>query len=347
MRAVYIHPHWNPDVDQTGDSVFVRLAQSGISTVFVDVYYPTGIGQGVFTFERKGRWAGVGQGPVFLGSFSLDKAIEMARNHSISIHATVACFGELPAMDPSNQPHRTYLQEVVRFIVTQFPSIDGVHLDYLRYMHEFGMEANGNTRPITTLVKSIREIVQDKMLSAAVSAVGDEEEYGMTRRLMGQDFRELSEHLDFMCPMSYHLSAGKKLEWVGQVSRFMSRFLRWDCRIYPTIQAYYEFVTQITVSTKSAKPGKPTQALAFEVPLDGTLRFKAVWSGPKNRFSLEVREPSSQIVLPDRYDMHIRESTTESFTLRVRVKGSWTVELVTDLLSSNGDTVTVRVSDLN
>jgi len=40
LRAVYIHPHWNPDVNQTGDSVFARLAQSGINTVFVDVYYP-------------------------------------------------------------------------------------------------------------------------------------------------------------------------------------------------------------------------------------------------------------------------------------------------------------------
>ena len=169
----------------------------------------------------------------------------------------------------------------------------------------------------------------------------------MTRRLMGQDFRELSEQLDFMCPMAYHLSAGKKLEWVGQVSRFMSRLSRRSCRIYPTVQAYYEFVTQITVSTRSVMPGKPTQALMFEVSLDGTLRFEAVWRSPKNRFSLEVREPSSQIILPDRYNMRIRESTTESFTLRVCTKGSWTVELVTDLLSSYGDTVTVRVSDLN
>jgi hypothetical protein len=120
-----------------------------------------------------------------------------------------------------------------------------------------------------------------------------------------------------------------------------------SCRIYPVIQAYYEFDTQTVVSAGFGKSRKSTQILVFEVPLQATLRFEASWSRPENKFSIQVRTPSSQTVPSNRYGAHVREATSEMFTVKIDTIGNWTVELISDLPVGFSDTVTVHVSDLN
>ncbi len=248
IRAVYIHPGWNLPVDQTSEMTLQQIARSGINTIFVDVYYPTGLGEGKFLAEKKRPWAGESKQPEFLSVFSLEETINRAKKFEISVHVTINCFGQLPAIDPTNELHQVHLRDVVEYVLNSFPSVGGIHLDYVRYMHEYELTAKGNTLPVTTFIRSVRDIVQDKMLSAAVFAAGDRDEYETTRYVTGQDYEEMSQCLDFICPMAYHLSAGKELGWVRQVIRFSRSISRKDCRVCPVLQAYFQFGARINIS---------------------------------------------------------------------------------------------------
>lgn len=345
--AVYVHPDWNLPVDQTSESTFERMAKFGINAVFVDIYYPTGNGEGKFLAEEKGPWLGMSRAPEFLGAFSLEQTIERAKKHSIALYVTVSCFGELPAIDPTNEAHRGHLLEVVEYILTYFPSVSGIQLDYIRYMHEWGLQANGNTIPIRTLVRSIREIVRAKMLSAVVYAVANQDEYNIARNLTGQDLKELSQYLDFMCPMAYHLSGGKDLEWIRQVTRFLLGITQKECRVYPIVQAYYQFETNIVVSDETIPANGSISGPTLNVPSYGMLRFETIWKNSKHRFSLNVRAPSSQEFSVNQSVTHLLWSTGEVFTVNASILGLWTSELKAGSASENDDSVTVHISDVD
>jgi len=342
VYAVYIHP----SSGQTKENWLRLAAQSGINTVFVDIYYPTGIGRGTFLAEKKAEWIGRSAEPEFANIFSLDQMVESARKLHISVHVTISCFGELPAISPTSEEHRTHLREVVEYVVTNFPSVDGIHLDYVRYMSEWGLNAIGNTGPITTFVSSIQQIVQAKTLSAAVIAVGDQEEFNITRYQTGQDCREISEYLDFMCPMAYHLSHEKRLEWVGSVSQFMSDISKKPCKIYPTVQAYYQFETETVVLPETAT-NSPMPGPTFYVPIVGVLQLTITWRNPESRFLLNVRDSLCRKISLDQTVSHLRHSTGESWVLNANITGTWSIELKTRSLPKNGDVVTTHVSDLN
>jgi len=345
--AVYVHPHWSSLFDETSENTLEFIAQSGINTIFVDIYHPTGVGEGIFLAEKKDRWVGRSREPKFSGAFSLDQTIERAKKFSMSVHVMISCFGEMPPIDPSDEAHRAHLKEVVRYIVECFPLVDGIHLDYVRYMHELGLVANGNTDTIATFVKSIRDVVQGKALSAAVFAVGCMEEYNVARYRIGQDYKEMSQYLDFMCPMAYHLSARKELEWVGMVSRFMSSIVRKECRIYPIVQAYYRFQTVVVVSRQAFAANTSVRGPTFEVPSVGMLRFDLIWGDRGNRFSLSVRDSLSYEVSVNRSVFHFLGPSSETYVVEANVTGIWTAQVKAQAFSQDNDTVTVQISDVN
>ena len=346
VRAVYIHPGWNLPIDQTSEMTFQQIAHSGINTIFVDVYYPTGLGEGRFLAEKKKAWIGGSREPEFLSVFSLEETMNRAKKFSISVHVTINCFGQLPALDPTSELHRVHLLDVVAYVLSSFPSVDGIHLDYIRYMHEYGLAAKGNTLPVTTLMRGVRDIVQTKMLSAAVFAAGDQNEYEVARYLTGQDYAEMSQYLDFMCPMAYHLSAGKELGWVRQVARFNRNISRKECQICPVLQAYFQFETRINISGEATWLNATILGPRFEVPTSAALVFKVSWENRENSFSLIARNPFSQEVFVDRSRSTGVESTSETFTVAADTVGIWTTELKTHSLSKN-DLVTVQISDVN
>lgn len=345
LHAVYAHPQWQTRTNQVNEETLRQIAQVGINTIFVDVYGPTGIGKGIFLAEKEGSWAGSSDEPQFADTFSLDSLIKMAKKLSISVHVTISCFGELPAIDPTSQRHRRHLIDVVEYVLTRFPLVDGIHLDHIRYMSEWGLEANGNTEPITTFVKDVRQSIRGKVLSAAVLAVGDQDEYDWARSETGQDCREMSRYLDFMCPMTYHLAFGKSLEWVESVTRFMSSIIQRPCRLYPTVQAYYQFESDTVVSDQ-VTPNTSILGPSFEVPSIGMLQLRIKWQNPKNSFSIIVRDPLSREVFGNSASNYLRYSSAEIYLLNSTVTGKWTTELLAQSPSED-DVVTLQVSDIN
>jgi hypothetical protein len=55
----------------------------------------------------------------------------------------------------------------------------------------------------------------------------------------GQNYAEMSEYLDFICPMAYHYPAHDR-SWVGEVTNFVRNKASDECKVIPTIQAFYE-----------------------------------------------------------------------------------------------------------
>lgn len=343
LHAVYVHPDWSSD--ETSESTFERMARFGINAIFVDVYGPTGIGKGAFLMEKKGPWTGKSEEPEFAGAFSLEKTVERAQKSRISVHVTISCFGGL-VVDPRNELHQAHLREVVEYVLMYFPALDGVHLDYVRYLSERGLNAKGDTDTITMFVKSIREAVRGKALSAAVIATGDQEEYDAARFDTGQDCRALSQYLDFICPMAYHLAFGKRLEWVGSVSRFTRSISRESCRVFPTVQAYYEFEKEIALSHRMATnisvPGP-----AFEVPSIGILQFDVNWESLESRFSLSIRDSFFREVATAPIVNRTRHQRGETYVLVANTTGMWETELRVHAIGYSGEKVTVHVSDVN
>lgn len=343
VHGVYIHPDWSSN--QTSESIFEQIARFGINTILVDVYGPTAVGKGVFLMEKKGAWMGKSEEPEFAGIFSLEETVERAQKFRISAYATISCFGG-PGIDPRNELHQVHLREVVEYILTYFPTLSGVHLDYVRYMSEQGLNANGDAETITMFVRNIQQVVRGKALSAAVIAVGDQEEYDLARYQTGQDCRELSQYLDFICPMTYHLAFGRKMEWVGSVSRFMSGISQRPCQVFPAVQAYYVFERTVVVSldleTNASIPG-PT----IEIPSTGLLQFDISWQNPQNRFSLKVKDPLSREVSADRSAKRLYRLAGETLVLNSNVSGMWTTELKVGSKRVSDDEITVRVSDTN
>ncbi len=340
--AVYIHP----SVGQTSEATLQRLARLGINTIFVDVYYPTEIGRGVFQAEKKAPWTGKSKEPRFTGSYSLDDTITTARKLGISVHVTISCFGELPAIDPANELHRLHLREIAEYILTNFPSISGIHLDYVRYMHEWGLDASGNPEPVTSFVRDLRLTAKGKALSAAVFAAANWEDYNVIVFKTGQNCREISQYLDFMCPMAYHLSAGKDSEWIGSVTRFMSSIVQKPCRIFTTLQAYFQFGQRIVVSDQKTV-GTSISGPTVELPSAGVLQFILNWQNPASRFSLTITDPLSRKIPTETILKRLTNPTSVTYEVNSNTIGFWSTELNVDLLPVLGDNVTVHISDLN
>jgi len=339
--AVYVHP----STDKTSEATLQRLAQFGINTIFVDIYYPTDAGAGVFLAEKKVPWTGRSREPEFAEIFSLDETIANASKFGISVHVTISCFGELPAIDPTNELHRMHLGEVVEYILTNFPSVSGIHLDYVRYINEWGLEANGNGEPITSFVRGIRQMVKGKALSAAVLAAADWGEYNVIRNRAGQDCQEISQYLDFMCPMAYHLSFGRKLEWIGSVSRFMSSIAKEPCKVFPTVQAYFDFEREIVVSNQGVAASilGPT----LEVPSTGMLQFDIDWQNRESQFSLTLNDSFSREISAGLIVKYAARQTGKTYVVNCSVTGTWSTGLRVHSLSGRGDAVSLHVSDLN
>jgi hypothetical protein len=183
-------------------------------------------------------------------------------------------------------------------------------------------------------------------LSAAVLAAGDQEEYNLATYHTGQDCHELSQYLDFMCPMSYHLSFRKSLEWIGLVGRFMSSIAQKPCKVFPTVQAYFQFEQDIAVSNQETV-GKSIPGSTLEVPSTGMLEFDINWQNPESRFSLTVIDSFSREIPRGSIVRYSSRETGETYILNCNVTGIWSTQLNVHSLPDAGDVVSLHVSDLN
>ena len=259
--GVYIHP-WNEKLrtEETTHELIEELRQHNITMIFVDVYSPKGAGKGVLRIKNKGSWHGMTDVPEFYNDMDLDVILEEAHAKNIEVHVLVCCFGgaglDYPeySVSPTSELHKNHLLEVIDYLIHAFPSLDGVQLDYIRYMKENGYKAEGDTDTIANFVRNIRMIVRDKKLSATVipasyenpwfdwllSWFGRASEYYEVWHDYGQDYTKMSQFLDIICPMAYHVSFHRQANWVGAVTTFVKQKAAETCVVVPIIQAFYQ-----------------------------------------------------------------------------------------------------------
>jgi parallel beta-helix repeat protein len=224
------------------------LKQHGVDRIFVAGYHPTGDGKGVLQITKKRKWQGTTDDPEFKGAYDLDSLIAEAHNENIEVHVIVCCFGgsgvPSESVNAMSYIHQTHLKEVIKYLLHNFKELDGIHLDYIRFMSEHGYMAEGDTDTIANFIWQCSEIKEGgipvflvKDLSAAVFAAYNENSYKYVWRDVGQDYNKMSQYLDFICPMAYHYP-DHDASWVGDVTKFVKQKVTEKCLVIPDIQTF-------------------------------------------------------------------------------------------------------------
>lgn len=154
----------------------------------------------------------------------LGSLITKLQNSGIRIHAWITCFKDANGnwIDPANTTQRNTLLNFITDITKNY-SIDGIHLDYVRYSG-VGTSAAYNypnaTATITSFVKdvynTVKAIKPKVAVSAAVMPEGANNAY-----YYGQDYKALSPYLDFIVPMLYKGNYGQNTAWVGTATKYI------------------------------------------------------------------------------------------------------------------------------
>jgi len=259
--GIYVQP-WNPELEQGRYRELIgELKQHKISRIFIFVYSPKGEGKGVFQIVKKGSWHGATNEPEFLNVPDLATLIQVVHHSGIQVHAVICCFGgagdEYPqySVNPTSEVHRKHLLEVIGYLLENFPSLDGIQLDYIRYIREHGYKADGDTDTIANFIGDVNNIVKSKILSATVFPATYENwcdplvhwlpwlphsDYYEVWHDLGQDYRKMQRYLNFISPMAYHRECSQPPNWVGKVVKFTKQKLTENCGIIPDIQTFYE-----------------------------------------------------------------------------------------------------------
>lgn len=251
--AVYINP-WDSSL-QDPKALVKRLKEHNVNMIFIPIYYANSQGQGTLTIKNISPKAKAELNvKVCDHPFDFEALLNEANSANIQVHTTVRTFaafsniagcyiGEAGWIDPAIQEHRQHVREVVKFL-TQFTSLAGINLDYIRYECKGDSRANSNEawiRVVDSFVAEVKEVVHPgKLLSAAVfpAATNDEytnRSYGV-RDCYGQDYTNMGSHMDFIMPMTYHLNFAKPYTWVGEVVSFIKSKVA--IPVIPIIQAF-------------------------------------------------------------------------------------------------------------
>ncbi len=154
----------------------------------------------------------------------LKNLLERFQNSGIRIHAWITCFKDANGswIDPANTTQRSTLLNFISDITKNY-SIDGIHLDYVRYSGVGDNAANkhsNGTETITSFVKNVYNTVKSikpkVAVSAAVMPEGANNAY-----YYGQDYRALAPYLDFIVPMLYKGNYGQNTSWIGSATKYI------------------------------------------------------------------------------------------------------------------------------
>lgn len=157
------------------------------------------------------------------GISKLNQFINKFSGSNIRVHAWISCF-----VDVNGNwivAHDTARQQTVRTFISNIidtcPSVNGIHLDYVRYggtAQKYGVTFSTNT--ITNFVSSVNNLVNSEnpnlLLSAAVMPERD-----LNDDYYGQDYAALSPFLDFMTPMIYKGSYNQNTAWIGSTTKWI------------------------------------------------------------------------------------------------------------------------------
>ncbi|KAF5079825.1 Transglutaminase-like superfamily protein [anaerobic digester metagenome] len=109
-----------------------------------------------------------------------------------------------------------YQNTLINFIkdVTTNYNIDGIHLDYVRYPGTAYKYSNG-TQTLTNFVKRVHDTVNSIKPKVAISAALMPEG-AVNGYYYGQDYKQLSQYLDFLVPMIYKGNYNENSDWIGE-----------------------------------------------------------------------------------------------------------------------------------
>jgi uncharacterized lipoprotein YddW (UPF0748 family) len=88
--------------------------------------------------------------------------------------------------------------------------------DVVKWVNQREDEITGMTRDIKELILKKKPKVK---LSAALMPEGGEADDAFARCYYSQNYKQLGNYLDFICPMSYEGSFGKKSDWVVDIAK--------------------------------------------------------------------------------------------------------------------------------
>ncbi|MCD6512157.1 MAG: hypothetical protein J7K61_00955 [Thermoplasmata archaeon] len=168
-------------------------------------------------------------------TFTLLDELLKASSGKIRINAWIICFYDESAggwVDVNSSYYRNYLiNDIIVPAVER--GADGICLDYIRYPGNAG----GNTYPITTFCRDVRNVVKSMnphcTLSAAVMPEMEANAY-----YYGQDYSQMGKYVDILLPMTYTHAYKMPPSWVGEVVSYIKE--RTACKVDAIIETLDE-----------------------------------------------------------------------------------------------------------
>lgn len=235
-RPGEIHAVW----DHTGCGLYpgnwaktmAVLKANGVTDIFVNVagagfaHYPSKVLPRSTVYEQEGD--------------QLLACLAAAKKANIRVHAWILCFSATRSspsvlntfakrgwrlktqsgalseyLDPSNQAVRSYLLSAIDEIQSRYPSLDGIHLDFVRWYEQSTRPKNAS-QVISGFVQSARRrVAKSRMLTAAVLG-----KYPACVDSVGQDWVSWvgADYVDYVVPMDYTENLDKFEEYLQQHS---------------------------------------------------------------------------------------------------------------------------------
>ena len=209
---------WAENPSYTEASVISKMYSNKLGNLFIHIYEPsaTVVAQGVVKNKADGKTLPAGVTAAD-GYFSLNTLISEAQAQSIKIIPVVTCFSY---GQPNEQNHKDHLLNVIDFFVSNYPDIDGIMLDFVRFNEEVRSVTPSfqNATLVTNFIKEVKDN-HSNGLPVYLSVWPHASTY--RELLLGQRLADLSFVSDYLCAMLY---SGTQTESYDTKERIISDF---------------------------------------------------------------------------------------------------------------------------
>jgi len=170
-----------------------------------------------------------------------------------------------PTTNTGKERIRVYLEEVREWI--QVDGIEGIHVDYIRFPGNAGRSL-GSTEAITGLMKDVYEIVKAAKPNALVSAAVMPEG-AINSKYYGQDYEQLGQYNDVLCPMTYTGNYRAGPTWLRSQVKYIVE--NSDAAVWAGLQTY---LSDDNVVRKTKEQLLPEVKAAGEGGAEGIIHFR-------------------------------------------------------------------------
>lgn len=277
--SVGVFPFLVGDMDSRVNEIVTNCQSNGIDTLYVSAFRATGPSSGTLWIDDSaGTWSPT-WGSVRPGGAGINLPLLIAGCHAqnIRVVAVLKCFDG--TVQPDDGAHRQYLLDVVDYLVDSFEpngqptyDIDGIALDYVRYVGSSG----ANASLVTSFVSDVRDHIGGLSLHAYLIANRytfdgpvynlQFNSYSSVRSSLasqfGQDWEQLAPLLDVLMPMTYTADGSIYSTYAGHQGYVhkAAEYARQACtnagvptqRVVPVVKTYTSSGETTTTSTIDA-----------------------------------------------------------------------------------------------